>query len=257
LKQLRFVILFCLFLSLGVVVHAPAGFGATPPASTSSTPEHPPIHDREAGPDAAIFQKLLTDLTGQLSNTGYAATIIITGVGLILLLQVLVLAVQTFVATRLVGLIRSEIGQRNRPRLVVRHIGLEAFSVGKLGKVMWMAENMGNSDATLLDVRSTLVVSRENALPAIPEYDDRNHAAGDLVLEAGRSLPFVQFSSEDISAGEYDAIYRRSEGSVFFYGYVLYEDANKTRHRLGFCRQLDIKTGRFFVVDDPNYEYAD
>lgn len=254
MKHLRFVILFWLCLSVGIVVQTSPGFGAAPANSAS---EHPLPHDHDAGTDTATFQKLLTELTGQLSNTGYAATIIITGVGLILLLQVLVLAVQTFVATRLVGLIRSEIGQRNRPRVVVRHIGLEVFSIGKLAKVMWMAENMGNSDATLLDVRSTLIVSREHALPTIPEYDDRNHASGDLVLEAGRSLPFVQFSREDISAGEYDAIYRRSEGSVFFYGYLLYEDANNTRHRLGFCRQLDVKTGRFFVVDDPNYEYAD
>jgi len=207
--------------------------------------------------DDMPLHNLITALTDQLEHTGYAVTIIITIVGLLLILQVVVLFLQMFVGMKYVRLVRTEISQRNRPRLVVRHIALEAFEPGKLAKVQWSAENMGNSTATIVEAHATLFVTRTGKLPPVPDYDGRNHADSGLSLESGRAIPFVHFSREEVASSEYDAVYRVGEGSIFFYGRVLYADEAGVRRRIGFCRQFDAHWGRFLIVDDPNSEYAD
>ena len=144
-----------------------------------------------------------------------------------------------------------------RPKLVIRQLDLEIFEPGKLAKVVWLAENIGNSPATVVEAHATLIILRRGGLPAIPQYDARNHAVGGLLLEPARIIPFAQFSHEEVAAAEYDAIFRSGTGGIFFYGYMLYVDEAAARRRIGFCRQYDPSSGRFVTIDDLNYEYAD
>jgi len=192
----------------------------------------------------------VADATGRLS-------LLLTGALVIAAVQIGVLVVQVIVLYRSIAIVETAAASRNRPRLVVRHANLEVFESDRLAKVHWLAENMGTADATILEAYATLAVIRRGTLPAMPQYDQRNHAIGGLPIEIGRTVGFVQFSMNEITFGEHEAVTKTQTGVIFLYGYLIYEDAAKTRRRTGFCRLYDAASGRFTVFDDPHYEYSD
>jgi hypothetical protein len=46
-------------------------------------------------------------------------------------------------------------------------------------------------------------------------------------------------------------------GDIHFFGYMQYRDNIGIVRRTAFCRRYDIRTRRFSVVDDPDYEFSD
>jgi hypothetical protein len=244
--------------------------GAADPKQASPRPEPAPRGDAshaEAPPPGANLRELeqilererslVSEAFDALAAANGKLTLLAYGFLVIGAVQVGMIVIQFLVLFRSIPSVEAAVSTRNRPRLVIRHCDLEVFEPGKLAKVLWIAENMGNSAATILEAHATLLAMRRGTLPAIPEYDKRNHAVGGIPVEVGRGVRFVQFSTEEVAAGDHDAVTRLGTGVVLFYGYVLYEDSQKIRRRVGFCRLFDAYTGRFTVLDDPNYEYAD
>ncbi len=235
--------------------------GGAPAAEQHAPP--PPPRPEAAAPTLEIEESLaqhraeLRTATESIAAVDGKLTIMLYGMLGIGALQVGLLIVQIMVLSRSIGTVEGDISTRNRPRLLLRHADLEIYEPGRLAKVHWIVENMGNSATTIIEAHATLVTVRRGGLPAIPQYDERNHAVGGVPVEVGRNARFVQFSREDVSAGDYDAVFRLGNGVVLFYGYLLHEDALKVRRRVGFCRLYDTPSGRFTVLDDPNYEYAD
>ena len=203
--------------------------------------------------DRALLQEAASALDAANARLGMLSI----GFLVIGAIQVGMIAVQFLVFFRSIPSVEAAVATRNRARLILRHCDLESFEPGKLAKVLWIVENIGNSPATILEAHATVLSMRRGTLPAIPDYDQRNHASGGVSIEVGRGARFVQFSGAETSAGDFDGVTRLGNGVVLFYGYVLYEDAQKIRRRTGFCRIFDAQTGRFTVLDDPNYEYAD
>jgi hypothetical protein len=233
--------------------HPPA---AATPAAEQPAPNLAPELGRfteEIEGERAALEANASDL----QNSSAKITLLLIGCFVVMVLLFGTLIAQVIILYRSVEAVRADKIIRNRPKLIVRQLDLEVFEPGRLGKVLWMVENIGNSSASIIEAHATLTVLRRGGLPAIPEYDTRNHAVGGLTVEAGRVVPFVQFSREDVSSADYDAIFRSGGGGIFFYGYMLYLDDAASRRRLGFCRQYDPSSGRFIVVDDLNYEYAD
>lgn len=229
----------------------PAPHAEAPAQPVASAP--PPL-DHQALDAAAAA---LHDGSDAIASANGKLTLLLIGFGFIGALLVAVLLVQVYVLQRSLGQARVDAIARARPRLLVRHVELEIFEIGRLAKVKWIIENTGNSLATVIEAHATLRVARRGTLPGIPEYDDRNHAVGGVLVEPGRAVPFVQFSRDEIAANEYDSVHRRGDAIVFFYGYMMYVDEMETRRRVGYCRRFEAGSGRFSVVDDPNYEFSD
>jgi hypothetical protein len=257
MKTVAFCVAATLLAAAAPPHNAPATHADDAPriADVAPAAPSPALHENQ---EALERERLLVvDATEALAEANGKLTWLAFGFLIIGAIQVGMIVVQILVLFRSIPSVEAAVSTRNRPRLVLRHCDLETFEPGRLAKVLWIVENMGNSPATILEAHATLLAMRRGTLPAIPEYDQRNHATGGMPVDVGRGVRLVQFTGEELSSGDYDAVTRLGTGVVLFYGYLLYEDALKIRRRTGFCRLFDSHTGRFTVLDDPNYEYAD
>jgi hypothetical protein len=263
-------LLIYLWLGLAVPICIAPGAAAEPHASQAAPkpeparpepphPDSPPALSNFRAAEEALDRTRATvaDAADAVNAASGRLGLLLFGGLLIAAVQIGVLVVQILVLYRSIAIVEAAAASRNRPRLVVRHANLEIYEIGRLAKVHWVVENMGNADGTILEAYATLITVQRGMLPAIPQYDQRNHAIGGLKIEVGRTLAFVQFSQDNVASSEYDAVYRGETRVVFLYGYLVYEDALKVRRRVGFCRMFDQASGRFTVFDDPNYDYAD
>jgi len=180
-------------------------------------------------------------------------------------LTALVLISQSILLRRQVSAAREEFNAVHRPRIRVRHI----WPIGELwgGKQIAINTQIVNAGVTTAKITeysaTTLLLSAENQLPAIPQYGYRIVVRNDTFLESGHStdLPPISEQIRPIS-DEDNAAIRDGKKVLYCFGYVTYEDSKDRPRTTAFCRRLKppiygSENGKFVLYEDPDYEYED
>jgi hypothetical protein len=180
-----------------------------------------------------------------------------------------VLIWQTYETRRAVNIAHETLVSTLRPRVILRRVSLRpGTNISTQGapdrhkwEVDFVAANTGGTTARI-STRSFIVKMFDDAelpvfLPYGPEDSER------FSLEPGEERGFsVGLESELIALfrqlgvrGGY--LNRQRTAHVYFFGYVHYEDDRGTVRKMAVLRHYDTEAGRFRVVGDPDYEYAD
>jgi hypothetical protein len=82
------------------------------------------------------------------------------------------------------------------------------------------------------------------------------------ILEPGESIP-IPFTSDEVMPLGADSVANRAIGAlrVFVMGWIEYADEAGIKRRAAFCREFLKKDvwgdGRFYAVEDPDYEHEE
>jgi len=81
----------------------------------------------------------------------------------------------------------------------------------------------------------------------------------EIFIEPGTAHQDDKYLERDIAAEVIRRLSQRDRNpqSLYFIGYIIYEDVLGGKRRMGFCRRYDETTERFITVNDPNYEYEE
>jgi hypothetical protein len=169
----------------------------------------------------------------------------------------------------LIAIARDEFTSSHPPRIVIRRVSLDqgdivvGAPISRPWKVQYIVANVGRGNAEILEGNAT-VKRIEPPLPAIPPFDDAGDISGPIRLGAGQSGPLtVELDAQGpivqaVRSGELANVAQGDiAGDIHFFGYMQYRDNIGIVRRTAFCRRYDIRTRRFSVVGDPDYEYDD
>jgi hypothetical protein len=170
---------------------------------------------------------------------------------------------------RLIAIARDEFTSSHPPRIVIRRVSLDqgdiviGAPISRPWKVQYIVANVGRANAEIFEGNAT-VKRIEAPLPAIPPFDDAGDITGPIRLGAGESGPLtVELDPQGaivqaVRSGELANVAQGDiAGDIHFFGYMQYRDNIGIVRRTAFCRRYDIRTRRFSVVDDPDYEFSD
>jgi len=163
----------------------------------------------------------------------------------------------------------------HRPRLRVRNIVVnreprgrihpppQIFAPGYFVSGQFYVSNIGGSEATITESHCE-VIWNTTGLPMERPYEgkDGNMTIGRIRLQPGVSRPGL-FLSENVMGSEGTAVQTGSGGMWGFWvmGWIEYIDASNTKRRTAFCRKYRVpegaNEGRFFAVDDTDYEHEE
>jgi hypothetical protein len=167
---------------------------------------------------------------------------------------------------------KATIALAHRPKLQVHNIVIKQplpvhepqpllFAPGHLVGGQFYVVNVGGTPANITD-SYCLVHWVRGGLPMERPYEGRNPIPTGLsgTLQPGETIVGV-FQSEKPMGPEGDNI-RACNASwhIYVMGWIEYTDAINVKRRTAICRQYQIKQegqGRFYPVDDPDYERED
>lgn len=170
---------------------------------------------------------------------------------------VVVLAYQSNLLRKQVGLARREFIASRRPRLKVRSIILKPPIVGDPVKISYLIVNVGDTDAKLLERAQKIYFTvSDEPFVGIADYEEKEISRGETILANGKSISIEHEFGIWRTQPEIDEC-KRSEKRINLIGYLSYKDGNGTVRRTGFHRRWDVNLGRFDIMNDPDHEYDD
>jgi len=205
--------------------------------------------------------------------------------GAITAIATIFIAIFTIVLARVTGtqarltkqaiqLTREELVSNYRPRLRVRNIVVTApnpalvqrigvFQPNQLVTGQFFVVNVGGTAATIIESHC-IVVWNDVDLPMRRPYegDDGNNAVARIVLQPGQSIPGL-FQSEMLMENRATTIGTKIVRGLrlFVMGWIEYKDDRGIMRRTGFCSEFEkrdqFSEGRFYAVDDPDYNYEE
>jgi hypothetical protein len=152
-------------------------------------------------------------------------------------------------------LARDEFNATHRPKLIVRsfQIGDLDLPKGKQVNFIFNAQNVGDSAATIIEVRSaTFVHNAGDPIPtdlSFPFYEPFN-----VVLKSGERELFPANGGSILVENEPMEIFA-GKSALYCMGTIVYVDAGGTRRETGFCRRYRSREVRWEIVESE-YEYA-
>jgi hypothetical protein len=162
----------------------------------------------------------------------------------------------------------------HRPKLRVRNIvhrqprpvhtqQPQLFASGHFVGGQFYVVNVGGTAAKIID-SYCLVHWKIGGLPMERPYEGQAPiptGLSGITLQPGETVPGI-FQSERPMGSEGDNIRLCTDGwHIYVMGWIEYIDGIKVRRRTAFCREYQIKQrtseGRFYPVDDPDYEHEE
>jgi hypothetical protein len=157
-----------------------------------------------------------------------------------------------------------------KPKLVLRRVSLcEGTSIPTQGvpdakpwKVDYIIANTGGTKASITSRSFAVKMFNDKELPVLLPYAPQA-AESKFSLQPGEEKEFsVGLESALVSLFRIGGVkggYLKCQNTayVYFLGYAHYEDELGVIRKMAILRHYDTETGRFRVVDDPDYEYAD
>jgi hypothetical protein len=143
-----------------------------------------------------------------------------------------------------------------RPRIVVRRVSLDKWSIGKFGLIQFIVANIGVSPGTIVESNATIFISRQGVLPAIPQYSMETNSMGHPTIHPGPGFPEKAMTLMPVTHLDYDRVFGGQSGRLYLIGYIVY-DGEAGRQHMAFGREYHLGTQRFGPVADPNYEYGE
>jgi hypothetical protein len=155
-----------------------------------------------------------------------------------------------------------------RPRLRVRnvvvHTPRHTFYVGTIfhpnelvvGQLYIV--NVGGTEARLVEAHCEVYWTTPgvDTLPMERPYEGRDVPAIRVILQPGQSAP-LPFGSDRLIGGRESNQILDGQLMIYVLGLVAYSDQLGIIRRTAFCRKYDHRRGRFFAVDDPDYEHEE
>jgi hypothetical protein len=163
----------------------------------------------------------------------------------------------------------------HRPKLHVRNVVVRQprpvhaqqpriFAEGHLVSGQFYVVNVGGTEANITG-SYCLVHWRQHGLPMERPYEGENPTPTGLTgitLQPGETAPGI-FQSENPMGPQGEDIRLGNAGwRIYVMGWIEYTDAINVRRRTAFCREYQIRQqgtseGRFYPVDDPDYEHEE
>jgi hypothetical protein len=171
---------------------------------------------------------------------------------------------------------KEEFIATHRPKLRVRNIDIHQprigdvearelrprvtsplFTSGTHVSGQFYISNVGDTAAQITEIGCWVEWMRE-PLPMSRPYEGENgNVSIQERLEAGQTLP-VPFMSARLMGEEGTDVYRgNSNWRIYVMGWVEYVDDRRTPRRTAYCREYRSTEGRFFAVEDPDYEHEE
>jgi hypothetical protein len=151
---------------------------------------------------------------------------------------------------------RNEFIVTHRPKIIVRAFQMlnPDAGVGVAPRVIFIAHNIGDSPARIIEVRSATLVQDINAnlpndlgFPFLENFHVTLVSGQKEVFPINGADPFVENEAMEIFA-------RRS--MLLCLGIVAYLDGAGTRRETGFCRRFMSDAREWSTLRDSEYEYA-
>jgi hypothetical protein len=153
------------------------------------------------------------------------------------------------------NLARGEFNATHRPKIIVRRFQVtdKDLPEGKAPKILFIAQNIGDSAATITRVRSATVTYRVDEL--IPtDLSFPFHEEFNVTLKSGERELFPVNGAYPLRGVEPMAI--RAEKIVLYcMGTIEYFDTGGTQRETGFCRRYRPSEDRWETVESE-YEYT-
>lgn len=156
-----------------------------------------------------------------------------------------------------IDLARDEFLSTHRPKVIVSSFQMVSSSqleVGEKVDFIFIARNIGDSPATVVEVRSATIVLRANArIPSdlsFPFKEEFNFqlASGERELLPGNG-------GRELVGNEPMEIFAEDK-SLLCMGSIAYLDGGGRRRETGFCRRYRSRTGEWDTMSESEYEYA-
>jgi hypothetical protein len=155
-----------------------------------------------------------------------------------------------------VRLSRNEFFVTHRPRIIVRAFQMlnPDAGVAVAPQVIFIAHNIGDSPARIVEVRSATRVQPANArIPndlAFPFHEDFN-----VTLASGQKEVFPMNGAAPFAADEPMNVFA-GHSMLLCLGVVAYLDDAGTRRETGFCRRFLSDVREWDTLKDSEYEYS-
>jgi hypothetical protein len=178
-------------------------------------------------------------------------------------------------AKEAVELTRTEQISNYRPRLRVRNIVVMAANpalVQRMGIIQpnkpvqgqLFVVNVGGSVANIIESHC-IVFWGGRGLPMRRPYEGQNgnNSIAATRLEAGQSMPGLFISTELIEGDHLPQIGTKIIGGLQLWvmGWIEYADDRGIKRRTSFCREFEKRNGagdgRFYAINDPDYEHEE
>lgn len=173
-----------------------------------------------------------------------------------------------------IDLSRAGIVSSHRPRLRIRNVVVKPYNPALVERMgffqpnrpvsgQFYVVNVGGTRATITESHCVAVWS-ESGLPMRRPYEGENGNMSVLPvrLEPGQSIPGT-FCSVELMTDRSNTIGTKIVRGLHLYvmGWVEYIDDNQIQRRTSFCREYEKREafgeGRFYAVNDPDYEHEE
>ncbi|MHB8485996.1 MAG: hypothetical protein ACYDCM_09740 [Candidatus Acidiferrales bacterium] len=152
----------------------------------------------------------------------------------------------------------------HRPKLVIREVRMLPRTTNPNVTISYIVSNAGSGQAQI--VESIIEVQRDETgvirqLPktkqGFNEWGNNVHAL--FPIDAGTFIECTHYSevTHQSFINQICRVNAPALPRLLFRGRLIYEDRNKTRWQMAFCRSYDFKSARFLRLGDPDYEYED
>jgi hypothetical protein len=168
--------------------------------------------------------------------------------------QFLISARQTDIQEKQKEISRLQFLTTHRPKIKIRQLNKGNASVVDGLPFTYMAVNIGDANATLVETNQTIVFSSGAHGTLVNESKTKEPLNGML---APGEFVVVKFREPEIINAPYAAKINSGETPICVFGYIAYADDLGKIRRTGFYRQYQGGLQRFVAIDDPEYEYAD
>ncbi len=181
---------------------------------------------------------------------------------LVLILQAILIWRQSKIADKQTTLELLNFTATHRAKVIVRRVSLDKGSiefptpVSRIWKIQYVIANTGASEAKITEGNATAKIIK-GELPAIPDLDDTKDIASGIKLKSGYNPSMIVILERDQIDYVRKCSMTNEPGSLYFFGYVQYEDGAGVVRRTAFCRRYNAITERFKPVTDDDYEYVE
>jgi len=145
----------------------------------------------------------------------------------------------------------------HRPKIVARNFGIlgdEEIPGGKQIQFFFVAHNIGETRASVIEVRSgTLILKKDEKIPSNVSFPFREKF--NFRLESGEREIFSGNGGGTPNSTESMGIFA-GELVLLCLGVIVYTDDNGTQRETGFCRRFRSRENDWDVIHNSDYEYG-
>ena len=158
--------------------------------------------------------------------------------------------------TRQVNLAREQFISAHRPRIRARgfDIGDRDLPHGKPIRVVFIAQNIGETPAHLTELKGCIHIARSATAPIPTRIEFPFHNFMSIALKGGEIEALYVEDGTTTSQENATEIYA-GDMPLFCIGVIIYTDDSGVQRETGFCRRFSFRPYNSETIQDSEYEY--